>query len=79
MRIHITVEDDILDDLDAQVGPRRRSAFIVQALRAALEDRHRWDEIESALGSVPDHGHEWDIDPAGWVRSQRRVDTRRVG
>lgn len=79
MRMHIVVEDDIIAELDAQVGPRKRSAFIVQALRAALEDRHRWDEIESALGSIPDQGHEWDADPAEWVRSQRQADIRRVG
>jgi hypothetical protein len=66
-------------DLDARVAPRERSAFIAQALRSALEDQWRWDQIESALGSISDDGHAWDDDPAAWVRKQRRGDERRVG
>ena len=23
------------------------------------------------MGSIPDHGHEWDDDPAAWVHAQR--------
>ena len=44
----------------------------------ALEDQRRWDDIETALGSLQSSEHEWDPDPAGWVRSQRRGDRRRV-
>jgi hypothetical protein len=35
-----------------------------------LEDE-RWAMIESAFGSIPDAGHDWDDDPAAWVRAQR--------
>jgi Arc/MetJ-type ribon-helix-helix transcriptional regulator len=79
MRLHISLDDEMVADLDARVGRRRRSAFIAEALRRALDERRRWDEIESALGSIPDSGHEWDQDPAAWVRSQRRSDVRAVG
>jgi hypothetical protein len=27
--------------------------------------------LGQALGSIEDTGHEWDDDPAGWVRQQR--------
>ena len=27
--------------------------------------------LKAALGRVEDGGHEWDDDPAGWVRQQR--------
>jgi hypothetical protein len=27
----------------------------------------------AALGSIPPTGHEWDADPAAWVRAQRAV------
>ena len=37
----------------------------------------RWEDIEAALGTIPDSGHEWDDDPAAWVRRQRRSDPRR--
>jgi len=66
-------------ELDEAVGRRRRSAFIATTLRRALEDRRRWEEIESAVGSIADSGHDWDEDPSGWVARQRRGDDHRVG
>jgi hypothetical protein len=79
MRMHITLDDEIVRELDRRVGPRRRSAFIAEAVRQALDDERRWDLVESALGSIDDRGHEWDDDPAAWVRSQRRGAAARVG
>ena len=79
MRLHITLPDEIVADLDRRVGPRRRSGFIVRAVRAALEDERRWELVESALGTIDDDGHEWDEDPAAWVRAGRRSDAARVG
>jgi hypothetical protein len=35
--------------------------------------------IDSAIGSVAEEDHEWDADPAAWIRAQRRSDERRVG
>jgi Arc/MetJ family transcription regulator len=79
VRLHINLDDGLVAELDSRVGPRRRSAFVASAVRAALEDERRWELIESSFGSIPDTGHEWDDDPAAWVRSQRRADERRVG
>lgn len=79
MRLHITLDRDLVDELDRRAGKRRRSMFIAQLIRRALEDEQRWDEIESALGSITDTGHAWDEDPAAWVRAQRESDGRRVG
>ena len=79
VRVHITLDDDLVDELDRRVGPRRRSSFIAGAVARALEDERRWELIESSLGSIGDEGHAWDADPAGWVREQRRSDVRRVG
>ena len=79
MRVHITLGDDLVRELDRRVGPRRRSSFIAQAVRQALDDEHRWELIESSLDSIADQGHEWDGDLTGWVRSQRRADAGRVG
>ena len=78
MRIHITLEDELVHDLDRRVGTRGRSSFIAQTVRQALEDQHRWELIESSLGSISEN-HEWDTDPAEWVRQQRRIDDKRVG
>ncbi|MGH3005122.1 MAG: hypothetical protein ACRDOS_04350 [Gaiellaceae bacterium] len=79
MRVHINLSDDLVAALDRRVGPRRRSAFIATAVREALENDRRWELIDSAFGSIPEDGHEWDEDPAAWVRAQRRRDERRVG
>ncbi|MGH2747969.1 MAG: hypothetical protein ACRDKB_08610 [Actinomycetota bacterium] len=79
MRLHISLEDELVAELDRRVGRRRRSAFIAASLRQALDDARRWEDIEAALGALEDAGHEWDDDPAAWVRAQRREDERRVG
>jgi hypothetical protein len=79
MRVHITLADEIVRELDRRVGARRRSAYIARAVEHALDDERRWELVESAVGAIADRGHEWDEDPAKWVRSQRRVDVRRVG
>ena len=79
MRLHISLEDDLVAELDSRVGRRRRSAFIAETIRRALEDERRWDDIEGALGSISDDDHEWDEDPGRWVREQRGGDLRRVG
>jgi len=79
MRLHISLDDRLVAQLDRRVGRRRRSAFIAATLRRALDDELRWDEIEASLGTLEDQGHPWDADPAAWVREQRRGDARRVG
>ena len=79
MRMHIALDDELVAELDRRAGARRRSAFVAELIKRGLEDERRWDDIESALGSVPDTGHEWDDDPAMWVRRQRRGDPRRSG
>lgn len=78
MRLHITIDDAVVAELDRRAGPGRRSAMIVEFIRRGLEDEQRWDDVEAALGALDDHGHEWDDDPAAWVRMQRS-DARRAG
>ena len=79
MRVHIALEEDLVAELDRRVGPRQRSAFIAELIRRGLDDERRWEDIEAALGALTDSQHEWDDDPAAWVRDQRRTDPRRAG
>ena len=79
MRLHIQLDDELVAALDRKAGPRRRSAFIAELIRRGLDDERRWDDIEASLGTISDTGHEWDEDPAGWVRAQRSGDSRRSG
>ena len=79
MRVHISLEKALVSRLDRRIGRRKRSAFIAETVRRALDDEQRWDDVLSSLGKIADTGHEWDRAPAAWVRSQRRGDARRVG
>jgi len=79
MRLQISLDADLVHDLDLRVGRRRRSAFIASAVREALDDERRWNDIEAAMGRMAEIKHEWDDDPGSWVRSQRAVDSSRVG
>lgn len=79
MRLHISLDDDLVKQLDDRVGSRRRSVFIGETVRRALDDERRWEEIEAGLGALAEHEHEWDSDPAAWVRAQRQGDPARVG
>lgn len=79
MRLHVTLDDDLVGQLDKRAGRRGRSMFITATLRRALDDERRREDIEVGLGSIADSGHEWDADPAGWVSAQRRSDPTRVG
>ncbi len=79
MRLHISLDDEIVRALDGRVGQRQRSTFIAAAVQRALDDERRWEDIEGAIGALTESEHAWDADPAAWVREQRSADLRRVG
>lgn len=79
MRLHIALQDELVELLDKCVGPRDRSRFIARVVAQALDDEHRWELIKSSLGSIREQGRDWDSDPAAWVRAQRRGNELRVG
>jgi len=79
MRVHITLDASLVRELDKRVGARQRSSFIARAVGQALDDQRRWELVQSSFGKISDTCHEWDRDPAAWVRKQRRMDARRVG
>jgi Arc/MetJ family transcription regulator len=79
MRMHIELDDALVAQVDDLCGPRGRSAFVRDAIGAAVEQERRWLSLKSAAGSIPSAGHEWDSDPAAWVQEQRHADSRRRG
>jgi Arc/MetJ family transcription regulator len=79
MRLHISLDDELVAQLDRRVGARRRSTFISATVRRAIEDEQRWEDIEAGLGALGGAEHEWDADPAGWVASGRSGDPTRLG
>lgn len=79
MRMHIELAAELAAQVDELAGPRGRSAFVRRAIERAVRQELRWSDIESAAGAIEGHGHEWDDDPASWVRKQRRAHARRAG
>lgn len=79
MRMHIELDDQLVALVDGFAGHRGRSAFVRSAIERAVRAESRWAELELAAGSIPSDGHEWDADPGGWVRRQRRGDASRGG
>lgn len=79
MRMHIELDDDLVAEVDRLTGPRGRSTFVRTAIQRALEQERRWQRLTAAAGAISDTGHDWDEDPAAWVREQRHSDSRRSG
>ena len=79
MRMHIELDDAIVGEIDAIAGPRRRSAFVREAILDAVDRQRRTRRLREAAGMLRDSEHEWDEDPAAWVSRQRSGDPRRVG
>lgn len=60
-RAHVVVPEKLIEEVDALVGKRRRSAFFVEAVEDALMRAQRVAAAEQVLGSIPDGAvPEWD-------------------
>lgn len=79
MRMHIELDDALVRQVDQIAGARGRSAFVRSAIEQALRQEIRWAALESAAGALAESTHDWDADPAAWVRAQRHADVRRGG
>lgn len=79
MRLHISLDDETVAELDRRVGERKRSAFIAAVIRQALDDASRWERLLASAGSIDPDGGEWGDDPSRWVRDERFADSTRVG
>ncbi len=77
--MHINLDDEIVTQIDAISGSRRRSAFVREAVLAAVDRHRRTRLLRQVAGVFADSEHEWDDDPAAWVTRQRRGDSRRLG
>jgi predicted transcriptional regulator len=71
--LHISLDDDLVAQLDRRTGRRQRSTFISETLRRALEDESRWDDIEAGIAALADRERGMPIPPAGCMRSGRRT------
>jgi predicted transcriptional regulator len=78
MRVHVSLDDALVREIDQLAGPRGRNAYIESALRERVDRDRRWRRIEASFRAIEDGGREWDANLAAWVRAQRRDGERPV-
>jgi hypothetical protein len=79
-RAHILLPQDLVREIDALVGPRGRSAFLVETAREALRRRKLLRFLESEAPAWKDAEHPELADgAAAWVRRLRQENEDRPG
>ncbi len=75
VRTHIALPRELLDELDARVGPRKRSEVIAEIVEEYLRRQRLAEAIQQFAGSISAEDHpEWatEEDVANWVHNMRR-------
>lgn len=76
-RAHVVIPDDLLAEIDALVGQRGRSAFLVEVLREEVRRRRLLQILSSPEPFWKDEDHPELSDGAEkWVRNLRDQDLR---
>jgi len=80
-RAHVLLPDDLIEEIDALVGPRGRSAFLLETARSEVQRQKLLRFLESGQPAWSHTGHpELRKGPAAWVRKLRRAsDDRSAG
>ena len=63
-RVHVVLPREVIDQVDALVGPRKRSQFIQEAIEDKIGRRRRIEAFEQFAGSLED------VDIPGWETSE---------
>ncbi len=72
-RAHVLLPQELVCEIDAIVGPRKRSAFLVETARAEIRRRRLLQFLESEEPAWKDGDHpELAKGSAAWVRQQRQ-------
>lgn len=72
-RTHILLPQDLVSEIDALVGPRKRSAFLVETAKAEIRRRRLLQFLKSDEPVWKDEDHpELSIGSAAWVRKLRQ-------
>ncbi len=78
-RAHVLLPQDLVREIDAIVGPRGRSAFLVETAREAVRRRKllRFLESDEPVWKEADHP-ELEQGSAAWVRKLRQENEHRI-
>lgn len=78
-RAHILLPQDLIKEIDSIVGPRRRSAFLVETARDAVRRTKLLRFLENDVPAGRDAGEGEPSDSAArWVRQLRRESDKRL-
>jgi hypothetical protein len=80
-RAHVVIPEDLLHEVDALVGPRRRSEFFVEAAREKVQRERLRTLAHEMAGSLSDQqisGWETPEAASAWVRSLRLESDQRT-
>ena len=77
-RAHIIFPEDLISEIDALVGPRRRTAFLLEITRKEVQRQKLLQFLERSAPAWKDKDHE-DMggDSAAWVRKLRQESEHR--
>jgi hypothetical protein len=76
-RAHIILPQELIEEIDAAVGPRGRSAFLVETARAELRRRRLLAFLrEEAPAWKPEKHPELSAGSEAWVRNLRQESDR---
>ncbi len=72
-RAHIVLPDDLIQEIDSVVGPRGRSAFLVETARTELRRRRLLSFLRGDQPAWQDRDHpELSAGAANWVKNLRQ-------
>jgi hypothetical protein len=72
-RAHIVLPQELIEEIDSLVGPRGRSAFLVETARTELRRRHLLSFLRSGNPAWKEQDHpELAQGTQGWVKELRR-------
>ncbi len=78
-RAHIVLPDELVDEIDSLVGPRGRSAFLVDTARAELRRRRLLAFLQNPEPAWKDKDHpELRGGTGAWVKKIRRESEARL-
>jgi Arc/MetJ-type ribon-helix-helix transcriptional regulator len=79
MRTHVVLPDELVREVDALVGPRKRSEFIEDALRAKLQHGRQKGPLKGAGILKGKNYPHWETPEktSAWLEELRRVDIER--
>lgn len=77
IRTHVLMPEDLVREIDALVGPRGRSAFLVETARNEVRRKKQLDFLNSDQLAWKDENHpELAEGAAAWVRKLRAESER---